>query len=178
MKRFLAILLVLTLALCCFVACGKKDENDGNETDDKAPAYESQVEVEGGTLEVQTAVDGETLYVSVVMAGNTGIAAFTLNLEYDNTKCVARELTVSEIIDYESITSNVQQFDGDDDGRAALTSVSAFWVSPSDFTGDGVLFTIAFDIVDATAEDFGLKLICENDSFANEKLEAVVFSVK
>ena len=178
MKRFFAILLVLALVVCCFAACGKKDENNGDENGDKAPTYESQVEVEGGTLELQTAVEDTTLYVSVVMQGNTGIAAFTLNLEYDNTKCVAREFTGSELIDYEEITSNIHQYEAGSDGRAALNSASAFWVSPANITGDGVLFTLAFDVVDASAEDFGLKLVCASDSFANQNFEAVVFTVK
>ncbi|MBQ2376891.1 MAG: hypothetical protein II297_00665 [Clostridia bacterium] len=178
MKRFFAILLTLALVVCCFAACGKKDENNGDENGDKAPAYESQVEVQGGTLELQTAVEDTTLYVSVVMQGNTGFAAFTLNLEYDNTKCVAREFTGSELIDCEEITSNIHQYEAGSDGRAALNSASAFWVSPANITGDGVLFTLAFDVVDASAEDFGLKLVCANDSFANQNFEAVMFTVK
>ena len=179
MKRFLAILLVLTLALCCFAACSKNNENDGKDTDgDKAPAYETQVEVEGGTLSLQTSVEDTTLYVSVLMEGNTGIAGFTLNLGYDNTKCVAREFTASDVIDYESITSNIQQYDLDDPDRTALTNATAFWANPTNVTGDGVLFTLAFDIIDPTAEDFGLDLVCAKDSFANQSFEAVLFTVK
>lgn len=174
MKRFLAILLVLTLAVCCFAACGKKDENNGKETDNDVPPYESQVEVEGGTIELQTQIDGETLYVSAVISENTGIAAFTLTLEFDNTKCVAREFTASDIIDYESITSNIQQ----SEDKSAFENASVVWYNPTDVTGDGVLFTLAFDIIDASAEDFGLNLVCEKDSFANQNFEAVLFTVK
>ncbi len=179
MKRFLAILLVLTLAFCCFVACGKNDENDGNKNDtDETPAYESQVEVEGGTLELQTSVVDTTLYVSVVMESNPGIAGFTLNLEYDNTKCVAREITSSFVLDYEEITTNIQQYEDDPEGRAKLTFASIFWANPTDISGDGILFTLAFDIVDASAEDFGLKLDCPDDAFSNQDFESVLFTVK
>ncbi len=175
MKRFLATVLVLTLALCCFAACGKNNENDGKETDtDEAPAYESQVEVEGGTIELQTQIDGSTLYVSAVIAENPGIAAFVLNLEFDNTKCTVREFTASDVIDYESITSNIQQYED----KSAFTNASAIWSNAGNITGDGVLFTLAFDIIDASAEDFGLNLVCANDSFANQNFEAVLFTVK
>lgn len=178
MKRFLAILMVLALALCCLAACGKNDDEGGAKDSDNDlapgtdPAYESQVEVEGGTLELQTAVDGETLYVSVVMSGNPGFAGFSLTLEFDNTKCVAKEITGSDILDYEAITSNLQQ------ELPEYTYVSAMWASPSDVTGDGVLFTVAFDITDAEAEDYGLNLVCPKDAFSNEKFEAVLFTVK
>lgn len=180
MKRFLVILMVLALALSCFAACAKNDENDGakdSETDltpETDPAYESQVEVDGGALELQTTVEDGILYASVIMSENPGFAAFTMMLEFDNTKCVAREITASDIVDYETITSNLQQ-EGD---KSAHTSVSVMWASPSDITGDGVLFTAAFDITDATAEDFGFNLVCPADAFANQNYEAVVFTVK
>ncbi len=179
MKRLFAILLVLTLVICCFAACGKDEEKENNGTDDGTvketdPAYESQLEVEGGALELQTSVDGETLYASVVMTGNPGFAGFAMSLEFDNTKITAREITASDIIDYESITSNIHQ--GGD--MAAYTSVTATWFNPSDVTGDGILYTVAFDIVDAEAEDFGFKIVCANDAFSNQNLEAVVFNVK
>ena len=177
MKRFLAILLALTLALCCFISCGNDGENDakGTETDtDKAPAYETRVDVEGGTIELQTQIDGETLYASVVIDGNPGIAGFVLDLQFDNTKCVAREFTASDIIDYETITSNIQQ----SEDKSAFTNASAMWAVTSDVVSDGVLFTLAFDIIDASAEDFGLNLICGDDSFMNQKLEAVQFTQK
>lgn len=177
MKRFLAILLVLTLALCCFISCGNDDANDANgtETDtDKAPAYESRVEVAGGTIELQTQIDGETLYASVVIDGNPGIAGFVLDLQFDNTKCVVREFTASDIIDYEMITSNIQQ----SEDKSAFTNASAMWAVTSDVVSDGVLFTLAFDIIDASAEDFGFNLICGEDAFTNQNLEAVRFTVK
>ena len=174
MKRFLALILVLALAVCCFAACGKKDEADGKETGDKAPAYESQVEVDGGTIELQTTVDGTTLYASAVVKDNPGIAAFVMNVEFDNTKCTVKDFTASDLVDYENILSNIHQYDD----RSAFNSASAIWSNAENITGDGVLFTLAFDIIDASAEDFGLKLVFEKDSFANSDLESVLFTAK
>ncbi len=177
MRRFLAILLVLTLALCCFISCGKNDVNDAKESEtdtDKAPAYESRVDVEGGTIELQTQIDGETLYASVVIDGNPGIAGFVLDLQFDNTKCVAREFTASDIADYNMIVSNIQQ----SEDKSAFTSASAMWAVTNDVVNDGVLFTLAFDIIDAEAEDFGFNLIFGEDSFTNQNLEAVQFTMK
>ncbi|MBQ8207505.1 MAG: hypothetical protein IJZ89_02085 [Clostridia bacterium] len=180
--RIFALLLTLILALSCFVSCG--NTGDGKDTDTAVDsgteaftgeAVDTDPIVEGGTLSVVAEVVGTQLVASVKVDGNPGLAAFNIKLNYDNTKICPVELTDSELVDPTVIASNIQQ---DPEAVSELTYATAFYANPTDFTGDGVLFTITFDILEGATGETELSLTCDKGGNTNQKFEDIIFTLE
>lgn len=181
--RIFALILSLIIALGCFVACGNVSDG-GKDTDTDTSASTGAVTgnavvtypvVEGGTLSVNAEVVGSQLVASVSVAGNPGLAAFNIQLNYDNTKIQPVEITDSELVDPYVIASNIQQ---GPEVIPTLTYATAFYANPSDFTGDGVLFTMTFNILEGAAGETEITLECGEGANTNQNFDDIVFTLQ
>ena len=186
MKTRITAILLAMLIICCFVSCGKKDNNQTDNTDDTVSTaddtgaltagYETAGEpVDGGVLKV-TATCDDDIYVTVSVSGNPGFAAFSFALEYDNTKIRPVEIVSAEgaLVDAANITTNIQQ---SEEVTVALTRATAFYSGAADVTGDGTLLTMKF----AKVGDFDtteIVLSADDGSFVNETYQDVLFTVE
>lgn len=178
--RIIALLVSLILVFACFVSCGDVDQ--GKNGDDTVAtdaltgdASENDVVVQGGKLSLSTEIIDNQLAVSVNLAGNKGLAAFSLEIHYDNTKLRPVDFIDSQLVDPGVILSNIHQ---GAEVIPELTFATAFYSNPSDFTGDGVLFTLLFDILEGASGETELSLVAEEGGFANQNVEMVVFELE
>ncbi len=177
--RIFAAFLALVLALFCMTACGE-DKDNGKETDAQTTAGNETVGtpadtvVEGGTIKAKAVLaEGNKLVVTVSVENNPGIAGFMIKLSYDNTMLRPVEFADAELVDFESVVSNIQQ---GPEVVAGLEFVTAQYAQANNITGDGSLFTVVFDIIDASVPatyTFGL----DCGDITNEKLQDMSFEV-
>jgi hypothetical protein len=112
---------------------------------------------------------GETVDVSVSLAHNPGIAAFVLRLNYDASMLTPISIIQGPALHIGSITSNLQA--GGDPTK--LNFVSAVWINSSDFTGDGVIYTVTFAISQYASGNIPLTLTYNPDDIVNQNLENI-----
>ncbi|MDR1206184.1 MAG: S-layer homology domain-containing protein [Peptococcaceae bacterium] len=120
----------------------------------------------GLTLEVGSAEGkpGDTVDIPVALSNNSGVAAFALKLRYDPSMLTPLSMTSGAA---GPITSNIQSGSGLSD----IGFVSAVWISPSDFAGTGVIFTVKFRIGASAAGDIPLTLTYDADGIVNQNYE-------
>lgn len=183
--KIFALMLALVLALSCFVACG--NTTDSKDTDGKDSAVDPDTNaitdisndtypsVDGGKIFVDAKIVGNQLIANVCVDGNPGLAAFNIQLHYDNTKIRPVEITDSELVDVAVIASNIMQ---DPEVIPELTYATAFYANPSNFTGNGVLFSMTFDVLEGASGESELSLVCEEGSNANQDFEVVIFELQ
>ncbi|MDR2156356.1 MAG: S-layer homology domain-containing protein [Clostridiales Family XIII bacterium] len=112
---------------------------------------------------------GETVDVSVSFSHNPGIAAFSLKLNYDPAALTPISVAQGTALRIGSITSNLQ-------GESDLSKtgfVSAVWVNPSDFTGDGTVYTVKFRIHESASGDIPVTLSYDIGGIVNQNYEDV-----
>ena len=80
---------------------------------------------------------------TVQLLKNPGIAAFTMEVQYDSAALTPVEVTVGELLSPGTLSSNVDT--AVTDGRLRIT-----WYSASDVTGDGPAFTVTWQTADQT----------------------------
>ncbi len=176
--RIFVLLLALVLMLSCFVSCGEKVEGGADSTDTDAitgNVPETDAKVDGGVVSVSAEVVGNQLFASVAISGNQGLAAFNIQLHYDNTKLRPVEITDSELVEPSNIVSNIQQ---GGDVVANLEFATALYINPTDFTGDGVLYVMSFEILEGASGETELTLVSNVGDNANQNLEDVIFTLE
>ena len=161
--RVFSLILALVLTVFCLSACG----NDGSE-----PELEP---VEGGEIVLKAKLVDGKIHAEVSVIENPGIAAFNLSLKFDNTKITPSEILSSDLVSADSIYSNLSQ---DAETVKALTEVTALYTSPSDLEGDGVLFTMVFDLLDGAAGEIEIALEADQGGIVNEEYRDVNFTLK
>lgn len=177
--RIIALLVSLVLVFACFVSCGDADQGKNGDNGVATDALtgndiENDDVVRGGSLSLSAEVIDKQLAVSVNLSGNKGVAAFNVEIHYDNTKIRPVEIIDSQLVDPAVIFSNIQQ---GADVIPELTFATAFYSNPSDFTGDGVLLTMLFDILEGASGDTELSLLSDEGGIANQNVETVVFEL-
>ena len=118
MKKFFAFGVLLTLVLLVMPA---------------AAASPPAISVESIRGDV-----GETVDVPVSISQNPGLSGFVLWLEFDPDYLEPVAVTRSELLASGLFMDNLA------DERQLLSSVNVTWADQSNFTGDGVLYTISF----------------------------------
>lgn len=178
--RIFALILTLVLVLSCMVSCGEKVSGDpeGSDADTNpvtAVVPETDAKVDGGVVSVSAEVVGNQLFASVSIVGNQGLAAFNIQLHYDNTKLKPVEITDSELVEPANIYSNIQN-----SGAAVeeLDFVTALYINPTDFTGDGVLYVVSFEILEGAAGETELTLVSDIGDNTNQNFEDVIFTLE
>ena len=178
--RIFALILSLVMILVCMVSCGDT-ANDGLESD-KADTdsitenvTETDAMVDGGVVSVSAEVVGNQLFASVSISQNKGLAAFNLQLHYDKTKLKPIEITNSELVAPSNIISNIQQ---GEDAVADIDYATALYINPTDFTGDGILYVMSFEILEGAKGETELSLVTNIGDNTNQNLEDVVFSLE
>ncbi len=183
-KKIAIFLLVAVLAIGCLCACGSEsDKGDvADTTAETGIKTEAQTEaitapdipevVEGGKLGLSYEFVEGKLYVSGSIEENPGVAGFNLNLTFDPAKVCPIEFTDAEIVSVDDILSNLHQ------GPEIATNAGAVTViiiKAQDVTEDGKLFTIAFDVLDGTADagDMEMSLEVDADGCVNSALQKV-----
>jgi hypothetical protein len=110
------------------------------------------------TIGSATGAPGSTVSVPVTIVNNPGIAGFNFSLAFDNTKFTPTEIVPGVILP-SSITSNINA--GGD--LSELESVTANLVGTSNFTGNGVLFTIKFTVNENAQESASALTLTKSD---------------
>ncbi len=87
---------------------------------------------------------GNVIDVPVYITETSGVAGFSVKIEFDKTKLEPVSITQGEALSVGTLTSNIHQ--GGDMGR--FDNVSAYWVNPYNVTGTGVAFTVKFKVKD------------------------------
>ncbi|MDR3239591.1 MAG: dockerin type I domain-containing protein [Clostridiales bacterium] len=107
--------------------------------------------------------------VPVFMENNPGIAGFTLELWFDNTKLTPVSLTPEPWV--QTINSNLNEPDAD---LSNLAFITAHWANISNITDNGVLYTVRFQVKEGLpGGDIPLTLTCAPSSIANDKHEPI-----
>ncbi len=178
--RIFALLLSLVLVLSCMVSCGEKTNDnsesgaaDSNPITSQTP--ETDAKVDGGVVSVSAEVVGNQLFASVSISGNQGLAAFNIQLHYDNTKLRPVEITDSELVEPANIYSNIQK---GGDAVAELDFATAVYINPTDFTGDGVLYVVSFEILEGATGETELSLVSNIGDNTNQNFEDVIFTLE
>ncbi len=177
-SRILILLLSLVLVLACLASCGDKVEGDAESNNAGTSAItgdapETAVKVDGGVISVSAEVVGNQLFASVSISGNQGVAAFNIQLHYDNTKLIPVEITDSELLEPSNIISNIQQ---GGDAVADLEFATALYFNPTDFKEDGVLYVMSFQILEGASGETELSLVSNIGDNTNQNLEDVLFT--
>lgn len=164
-------------------ACGAKDGGKDTENKDTQTAVKTEAvtepetvepmpDIEGGVMKVRAEVADGKVIATVSVEGNPGLAAFNLTLDFDDT--LLRPVSINGVGDFEdAIVSNAQQ---SADIVATLTNVTALYVSPSNFEGDGDLYTVEFDILDGASGETELTLTSNPGSQVNQTFNEVIFT--
>ena len=178
--RIFALILSLVLVLTCMVSCGEAVNGDVEGSDaDTTPITvgvpETDAKVDGGVVSVSAEVVGNQLFASVSISGNQGLAAFNIQLHYDNTKLKPVEITDSELVEPSNIYSNIQ---AGGDSASELDFVTALYINPTDFTGDGVLYVVSFEILEGVTGETELTLVSNIGDNTNQNFDDVIFTLE
>ena len=178
-------IMIVVLSASLF-ACGAKDGGNDTETDNnrylqtfenteavtEPETVEPMSDIEGGVMKVRAEVTDGKVIATVSVEGNPGLAAFNLNLGFDDS--LLRPVSINGVGNFEdAIVSNAQQ---SADIVATLTYVTALYVSPSNFDGDGDLYTVEFEILDGATGETELTLTSDPGSQVNQTFNEVIFT--
>jgi hypothetical protein len=144
-----------------------------NTDDDDGPVTPPPIDPSAPTLTVGTATGapGSTVTVEVALANNPGIAGFNFSLAFDNTKLIPVDVTPGDMLPG-SLTSNLDA--GGD--ISLLNSVTAVLGGSSDFTENGILFTVEF-VIKEGAEEAVQPLTLTDNGTTNQSFGDVVLSI-
>jgi hypothetical protein len=117
---------------------------------------------------------GETVTVSVAISGNPGIAAFRLRLAYDAAKLAPSAISPAPALGAGTFASNIQP----DSGARPAGDAAAVWFAASNFTGDGVLYSVSFSIDAQASGNIPLTLSYDAGDVVNQDYEDVSFALK
>lgn len=183
--KILSLVLALVLALLCMASCGgnNDDTKDTETTDTQAVSTDTEafsepetitpapdVRVDDGFLSTSAVVKDGKVFVTVSITGNPGFAGFKLRLNFD-TAVLCPVNVEGEGFFSGAITSNAHQ---SEDIVKSLESVTAVYYAPSNYTGDGPLYTAEFDIRDGASGSTEIGLEVPTDGLVNETLNALI----
>jgi hypothetical protein len=100
-----------------------------------------------GIVDASTGKAGDEIMVSVTLSNNPGVAGFTYALNFENTKLLPVEVSPGTVGAGGLFSSNLQSGGDPED----FESVEAALVGTSNFTDDGVLFSVKFRIKEGAA---------------------------
>jgi hypothetical protein len=112
---------------------------------------------------------GGVAEVSVSFSHNPGIAAFSLRMDYDSAILTPVSIARGAVLDVGSVTSNLQS----ESDSSKLAFVSAVWVNPSNFTGDGVIYTVKFKIHESASGNIPVTVSYEAGGIVNQNYEDI-----
>ena len=81
----------------------------------------------------------------------------------------------AELVEPSNIVSNIQQ---GGDVVANLEFATALYINPTDFTGDGVLYVMSFEILEGASGETELSLVSNIGDNTNQNLEDVIFALE
>ncbi len=113
------------------------------------------------------ALEGGRIKVDVSISGNPGIAGFKLTLNFNNSVIVPASILKGSSVPPITLTSNL---DGKED-MSALHYVTALVANTSNWIGNGVLFTVFFDILNEG--DLGLSISYSQGDITNQRGEEI-----
>lgn len=176
--KFFTLFLAFVLVLFCLVSCGEAEKGISDDTSDTGAftdGISTEESINDGKVSVKAEIKEDQLVATVDIAGNPGVAAFNLELGFDKTVIRPVSFTASELVSGATVLSNVQQ---GGDALAALDTVTAYCFGASDFTGDGTLFTVVFDILEGASGETELTLYSPAGGNANQNLKDIVFELE
>lgn len=116
---------------------------------------------------------GETVTLPVSISNNPGIAAFSLTVNYDSSKLTPVSIEKGEALgDSGELTSNLQEgaLDGD--------AVTAYWVDPENFTGNGEMLLVTFTINEGTEDgEVPVEISYTLGDVTNQEYESVALNI-
>lgn len=114
---------------------------------------------------------GGVVEVPVTIKGNPGIAAFVLQVDFDESYLEAVDVVQSDMITNGSFLSNLAL------EKRTPERVSILWADVSDLEGDGQLCTLTFRVKQDAPQGIPLTLTYRSGDIANSELESVEFRV-
>ncbi len=124
-------------------------------------------------IRISAEVVENTVIADVIFEGNPGIAGFSVNMGFDNKMLVPVSIEVGQALKGHSITSNLHIVDDFE----SLDYVSAVWTNYGNFKGNGVFYTVIFDIKEGAKGDTQLTIGYRNGDIANALLQNVDFDL-
>ena len=150
-----AISLVLTLLICAFSV--------------SLSVSAAQPTITVGTAEGKA---GDTVTMPIIISGNLGIVALRIFVEYNSDVLRLTEATDGTIFPEGKNTFN------DDMSANPYTMLWMDSTSQTDYTENGTLVTLTFEIMDAAAGNYPVKLTYDSDSTFNKDLDNVTFAIQ
>lgn len=117
---------------------------------------------------------GDTVDVNILISRNIGIAGFTFNIAFDNTKLEIVSVEKSDLLKG-TITTTIDE----DNEASTLNNIKVVYATPTDFTGNGALFTLKFKVKeDAEIGKTPIALTYRENDVVNKNLEEVGLHVE
>lgn len=115
---------------------------------------------------------GDTVAVPITISGNPGIVALRIFMEYNSAVLRLTEVTDGTIFPAGKNTFN------DDLTANPYTMLWMDGTSQTNYTANDTLVTLTFEILDAAAGSYPIKLTYDSDSTFNKDLDNVTFAVQ
>ena len=115
---------------------------------------------------------GDTVTVPITISGNPGIVALRIFMEYNSAVLRLTEVTDGTIFPAGKNTFN------DDLTANPYTMLWMDGTSQTDYTENDTLVTLTFEILDAAAGSYPVKLTYDSDSTFNKDLDNVTFTMQ
>ena len=115
---------------------------------------------------------GDTVAVPITISGNPGIVALRIFAEYNSDVLRLIEATEGSIFPEGKSTFN------DDLSANPYTMLWMDSTSQTDYTANSTLVTLTFEILDAAAGSYPIKLTYDSDSTFNKDLDNVTFTMQ
>ena len=190
--KIFTLMLAFVLAAACFTSCqndgGANKESDSlgsGEASDSLTTGEPTGAITGGTDSIpavekgRLSVEGEVkdgkLIAKIYLSENPGIAGCFVKLGFDNTKLRPSAIMESEIIDPSTVICPINNPKID---KSALEVVELMYFNPTNFSKNGLLFSVEFDLLDGATGETELTLISEDGDITNEDLASVICELK
>lgn len=117
---------------------------------------------------------GDTVDVNVLISRNIGIAGFTFNIAFDNTKLEIVSVEKSDLLKG-TITTTIDE----NNKTSTLNNIKVVYATPTDFTGNGALFTLRFKVKEgAEIGKTPITLTYRENDVVNKNLEEVGLHVE
>jgi hypothetical protein len=111
---------------------------------------------------------GAEVDISVSISDNTGIATFSLKLNFDKTK-----LEPISIIKNGTLTGNLTSNINQGGDLANLNYITAYWVNPSNINNNGILYTLRFKVKSGVVGNIPLTLSYSVGDISNQVFDDV-----
>ena len=178
MKRCLCFVLAALMALMCS-ACTGKSKTDYSE-------YGTSAVIDVGEA---TAKAGDTVDVAISFVNNPGVAAISVQLDYDTSaleavsaKAVGKLAGTGFLLtstDEEGADSALS--DAGVDGSELVTGedgmAKLLWFNAQNFTGEGEIMTVTFKVADNASGTYEIKVVEHSDDLVSEDQKVITDKV-